>query len=60
MLFTVRECGKGAVVHGLDRIEIGNASLLMLAPDQPLGSLDVGDLTIGRRNGNAYEIVRVA
>lgn len=58
-LFTVRECGKGAVVAGLENIDGSNALLLRLAPDKPIQELEVGESTFGRRHSDVFEIVRV-
>ena len=57
-LFTIRECGKGPVVAGLENIPADNATLLRLALDKPLDSLEIGEVTIGRRGSEAFEIVR--
>lgn len=59
-LFTIRECGKGATVCGLDCIPIDNGNLRRLAPERSLDLLDVGEVTVGRAGRDAYEIVRVA
>jgi hypothetical protein len=58
-LFTIRECGKGSVVAGLENIPADNATLLRLALDKPVDSLEIGEVTIGRRGSEAFEIVRV-
>jgi len=59
-LFTIRECGKGPVACGLENIPSDNATLLRLALDRPVDSLEIGEVTIGRRGGEAFEIVRCA
>lgn len=58
-LFTIRTCGKGPVVGGLENIPADNANLLRLALDKPLDSLEIGEVTIGHRLSYAFEIVRV-
>jgi hypothetical protein len=57
-LFTIRECGKGPVVAGLENIPADNATLLRLALNRPVESLEIGEVTIGRRGSEAFEIVR--
>lgn len=58
-LFTVRECGKGAVVSGLEKVDGSNALLLRLATDKPIQELKVGEFTFGRRHKDVFEIIRV-
>jgi len=59
-LFTIRECGKGPVVAGLEFIQADNASLTRLATDKPIAGLAVGEATIGRAGRESYEVVRVS
>ncbi len=59
-LFTVRECGRGPTVAGLEGVEANNALLLALATDKPIDALSVGESTIGRNRGDAVEVVRIA
>ncbi len=58
MKYTVRECGKGSVVAGLENVSPNNGNLVLLAPDKPISSLKVGEFTYGRNRGQVYEIVR--
>lgn len=59
-LFTIRECGKGPTVAGLEGIEASNSALMMLATDKPIDALLVGEFTVGRSRKDAVEVVRIA
>jgi len=58
--FAVRECGRGAVIGGLENITEDHGVFLLVSPSIPIAELSVGQCTVVcGKGGSTYEVVRI-
>lgn len=58
--FAVRECGRGAVIGGLEGISEDHGVFLLISPAVPIEELSVGQCTTVYGKGRSvYEVVRL-
>ena len=58
--FAVRECGRGAVIGGLEGISENHGVFLLISPKSPIAELSVGQCTtVCGKGGSVYEVVRL-